>query len=269
MQLISHNILAALLLAGAVLPASSHAEDFGVLISERSSEFKSFGGGYSNRAHNIARASGKLNGLVVEGGQEISFNSVVGPRDKDSGYKISKAIQNGKMIKDYGGGVCQVAGTLYFTLEYVGGVKFLEHHYHSRKSSYLDLGHDATVSWSDKKDLRFKNEFSFPIMIKTHIEKLDKFNSRIIFQVYGKQRLYDVEVVSDIFYRLKFKKITEVSTNPNQKRKIVVEAGVDGFHIRKTTTVKSVETGEVVTTFLEKIDYPVVNELISIPETDK
>ncbi len=62
-----------------------------------------------------------------------------------------------------GGGVCQVASTL-FAAAMLGGMEIVERRSHSRPSGYAPLGLDATVIYPEV-DLRLKNPYDSPLMI--------------------------------------------------------------------------------------------------------
>ena len=66
-----------------------------------------------NRNTNIRLAAEALNGTVVHPGEEFSFNSAVGQRTEAKGYKGAAAYNNGEVVQEIGGGVCQVSTTLY------------------------------------------------------------------------------------------------------------------------------------------------------------
>lgn len=246
--------------------------EYPVLLAEKSTVFEA-GWDYKNRVQNIHTASANFDNLVVQPGQTVSFNDLVGKRIPSRGYRVSKAIVGGKMTKELGGGVCQVSGTLFNTLQNIGGINIVEHHYHSRKSSYLELGEDSTVDYG-KKDLKFQNNLGFAVLIKRNIEALNdgrsKKKERITFSVYGKEpNPLEVNIVTETLYRKKSTTNTVVSKDPNQKRKILVEAAADGFHVRKTTTTTRKDTGEVVSTVVEKISYNAVDGLVIVPMEKK
>lgn len=119
----------------------------------------------SNRKHNIKKALSCFNGMIVYPGQECSFNQTTKQRTEQNGYKQANVIVNEEYVEAFGGGVCQVSSTLYNAL-LLAGVKILESHPHSLKSSYVLAGFDAMVNYGSS-DLRFKNTFDYPIYIKT------------------------------------------------------------------------------------------------------
>lgn len=120
-----------------------------------------------NRMFNIKLACSKLDGYVIKSGNEFSFNKVLGPMDKQAGYK--KAIgfdSNGKNIKVYAGGMCQLSSTTYNTA-LIAELEITERHAHSKRVSYVPKGKDATIFY-DSIDLKFINNNDFDIKITAY-----------------------------------------------------------------------------------------------------
>lgn len=129
----------------------------------------------SNRDYNMNLACEKINGMILEPNQEFNWYgsdttpAAVGPATKEAGFKEAGVIINKKPSKGYGGGVCQVATTLFNAIE-VAGIQPTEIHHHSIGSSYVPKGKDATVSYNENskycKNFVFTNTLDFPIMIQ-------------------------------------------------------------------------------------------------------
>jgi len=66
-----------------------------------------------NHVQNISLSANAFNDLFIAPKQEVSFNEVVGPRSLKAGYKVADIIINNQLVEGIGGGVCQVATTLY------------------------------------------------------------------------------------------------------------------------------------------------------------
>jgi hypothetical protein len=115
------------------------------------------------RALNIRRAAKLLDGTVLEPGETMSFNRVVGDRTERNGFVWAPVIVNDEMEPGVGGGVCQVATTLH-AAAVLGGLGIVERRSHSRPSGYAPLGLDATVIYGEV-DLRIENSYSVPLMI--------------------------------------------------------------------------------------------------------
>lgn len=121
-----------------------------------------------NRNTNLRLLCQALDGYIIQPGEEFSYNGVVGERTEERGYKAATAYSGKRLIKDIGGGVCQGSTTLY-NCALLADVEILERVCHGAKVGYIQLGLDAAVNWNTKTDLRFKNNFHFPMMIKAEV----------------------------------------------------------------------------------------------------
>lgn len=117
------------------------------------------------RKNNVNVALGDFNGMVVQPGEEVSFNDVTGEKTPERGYQKAKIILNGVYVDGYGGGACQASTTLYNAL-ILADLEILEVKPHSLPVSYVPLAFDAMVS-EGYSDLKFRNNFEAPIYIKT------------------------------------------------------------------------------------------------------
>lgn len=116
------------------------------------------------RNQNLSLAIAAVNQSILQPGEEFSFNTVVGDRTEEKGYQEALGYdEHGEKQKTVGGGVCQVATTIYMAaLE--GGFEVTERHSHSHQVPYADSDHDATVSFGGY-DFRFVNNRDKPITI--------------------------------------------------------------------------------------------------------
>lgn len=124
----------------------------------------------ANRTTNLRLAANAINGTIVLPGETFSFNKTVGKRTYAKGYKDApvftgpdaKNVENG-----IGGGICQVASTMFNTVLYAD-LQIVERYQHSQRVSYVPLGRDAAISWGSQ-DFKFKNTSSYPIKIVTDV----------------------------------------------------------------------------------------------------
>ncbi len=116
-----------------------------------------------NRISNINLVAEKLNGHIMLPGDVFSYNEYVGQRTKEAGFLEAGAYDNGEVVQEVGGGICQVSSTLYCATMYAQ-LETVERTNHYFKVDYLDYGLDATVSWP-KPDFKFKNCRDYPIKI--------------------------------------------------------------------------------------------------------
>lgn len=110
----------------------------------------------ANRITNIQISCKKLDGTIVENGQEFSFCGTVGQATSEEGYKEADVIINKKVVQALGGGMCQVSTTLYNAALAVPNIEIIERHGHDKPVPYIESGKDATVSYGSV-DLKFKN----------------------------------------------------------------------------------------------------------------
>ena len=139
-----------------------------------------------NRKHNIYTAIDKISGLVLQPGEEFSFNKVVGRRTEENGFSVAKIISNGEYIDGLGGGVCQVSTTLY-NAAVLAGLEIVESHSHSLKPSYVKSGFDAMVNYGTC-DLKFRNNTAKCIGI------IGKYTqNECFFEIFGEKCRYNIK----------------------------------------------------------------------------
>ena len=93
----------------------------------------------SKRNTNVKLAAEKLNGTIVQPGQELSFNDTVGERTEAKGYQSAAAYSNGEVVQEIGGGVCQVSTTLYNAV-LRAGLKISVRRSHTFEPTYVTPG---------------------------------------------------------------------------------------------------------------------------------
>lgn len=131
-----------------------------------------------NRTINLDLASQTIDSKVIKPGEIFSFNKVLGPRTIERGYKLAESIDNKKIVKTVGGGICQVSSTLYMSVKKLN-LQVLEVHKHSIPVKYAKREDEAAVSWNEL-DFRFKNTLPYSIKI---VSKIDKINSLVIVEI--------------------------------------------------------------------------------------
>ena len=129
-------------------------------------------GSTASRINNIDLVAQKLNGLVLMPGEEFSYNGYVGQRTEEAGFQYAGAYNNGQVVQEVGGGICQVSSTLYYATM-CANLQTLERSFHTFIVTYLPIGLDATVSWPGP-DFKFKNDRDYPIKILAWTEQENK-----------------------------------------------------------------------------------------------
>jgi len=140
----------------------------------------SLAGSSSSRINNITKAAASINGLVLNPGEEFSYNKTLGQRTTAAGYKSAGAYSGGQVVQEVGGGICQVSSTLYYcTL--ISNLEITQRTCHYFGVAYLPAGLDATVSWPTP-DFKFKNNGEYPIKLEASI---DKTANSLVVKIYG------------------------------------------------------------------------------------
>ncbi|MDR7867643.1 MAG: VanW family protein [Sporomusaceae bacterium] len=123
----------------------------------------------ANRTANIRLSARRINGHIVYPGQVFSFNQVVGPRDREHGFKEALEIVDGEFVPGIGGGVCQLSSTLYNAV-LLANLTVVERTNHSKPLGYVGLGRDATVVFG-ALDFKFVNDTGAPVVIMAETAK--------------------------------------------------------------------------------------------------
>lgn len=137
-------------------------------INKKVSSYTTYFANYGNRGHNINLASSKLNGTVIMPGEEFSYLKVVGPYGASNGYLPAPIYLNGDNATANGGGVCQLASTLYMA-QLKAGLQTISRRNHTFAPNYVPKGLDATV-YSTTTDFKFKNNYDYPIYIVSYVK---------------------------------------------------------------------------------------------------
>lgn len=143
----------------------SEALNLGIVstISSFKTEFTT-GEGTENRNHNIALASELLNNSVIAPDATWSFNGTSGDCNAEAGFQEAGAIVAGEYVDAIGGGICQVATTV-FNAVYEAGFPVVSRWNHSLYIASYPAGRDAAVSYPDL-DLRWQNDTKSDVLLQ-------------------------------------------------------------------------------------------------------
>ncbi|HUT22548.1 MAG TPA: VanW family protein [Candidatus Bipolaricaulota bacterium] len=127
-----------------------------------------FSGSPANRRYNIKIGSNSLHGILIKPGEEFSLVKNLGRIDGSTGYLPELVIRGNKTVPEFGGGLCQVATTM-FRAAIDTGLPVTERKPHSYRVSYYEpAGTDATI-YDPSPDLKFINDTGQYILIQTAI----------------------------------------------------------------------------------------------------
>lgn len=201
-------------------------------ITELVSEFAT---GYpccAPRVTNIKRAAELLDGTIIRPGKEFSLNGALGKRTEAKGFVAAPQIFNGRFEDAVGGGISQVATTL-FNAAFFSGIKLVAHRAHQYYISRYPMGREATISWGGP-ELIFRNDWPAAILMK-----LEATDSGITVRFYSTKLGRSVTTTTGKPYDLTTP-TTRVVTNaalPRGAREVVQEAGDGGFTVDYTRQV--------------------------------
>lgn len=119
------------------------------------------------RTANVRLAAAALDGAVLRPGDVLSFNREVGARTRERGYRPAPVILHESRQLQTGGGVCQVASTI-FAAALLSGLSMAERHHHSSPVDYIPPGQDATIAWG-VKDLQVRNDLSQRVRLRVEV----------------------------------------------------------------------------------------------------
>ena len=134
-----------------------------------------------NGTHNMGLAAEKINGTILQPGEQFSFNDTVGDSTSEAnGFLPANGIVNGVLTPVYGGGICQTSSTLYVAALYAG-LQIDYRDCHSMPSSYVPIGLDATVDYNNI-DFKFTNNYDTTIYIVAGMD-----GTTLYVKIYGVQ----------------------------------------------------------------------------------
>lgn len=177
----------------------------------------------TNRSTNILISVNKINGVVLMPGEEFSYNKILGPRTPQAGYKLGAAYIGGKVVSDYGGGVCQTSSTLYNSV-LLSNLEVTSRTSHYFAAAYVPIGRDATVYWPSL-DFKFKNNRNYPIKIKA-----SAINGTVQVDIFGvkEESDYEVELDSYVTGYVPFKTEYKDDNTLAEGKEVVEQAGSNG-----------------------------------------
>jgi hypothetical protein len=209
--------------------------DPSIVLSEYETDFAKRGG---PRVRNIARAAAYLDGTLMAPGDVWSFNRTVGPRTLERGFIDAPVIVADEVEPGVGGGVCQVATTL-FAAGVLGGLDVVKRRSHSRPSGYAPLGLDATVI-DGEVDLQLRNPYPVSIIVHAFLPVPTRIRIEMLgVAAPGKvEHTYAVTKSEDFFRRV----ARHPELRPDQVKR--QQKGIPGYDVVSTVRTRYVDGSE-------------------------
>ncbi len=134
--------------------------------------------GAAGRRANVRLTAARVNGKVLNSGEEFNYYELTGPFSKANGYQSAPGYENGKTVEMDGGGACQCSSTTY-AAALLANLEIVARTAHGFASSYIGLGLDATVSGGGPEFI-FRNNTPYPIKVEAIYSDNHKLTVNII-----------------------------------------------------------------------------------------
>ena len=210
------------------------------------------------RSANVELAAKFINNTILLPGEEFSYNTVVGKRTAERGFRAASVYENNKMVDGLGGGICQTSSTLYGAVLYAD-LEVVERHEHSLEVTYAPLGMDATVAYGSL-DFRFKNNTDAPLKISSSWGG-GTVSVKILGTKANKNRKVDIKTttISTTPYG-----VTEIQDETLPAGKKEVDAPGFKGHVVDTYKIIYEDGKEISNTLLHRSRYTMVNRVVRI-----
>lgn len=189
---------------------------------------------YEARTYNLRLAASKLDGHVLLPGEVFDFNEVVGPRDEANGYKVAKVIAEGELVNGIGGGTCQISGTLHGAA-FFAGLEILERYPHTRPSSYIKMGLDATVVYPTI-NFRVKNPYDFVVVLHETVK-----DGVVRAEILAGEHPRTVTLIRRIDEALPYEELERPDPSLPDGVRALAQRGVPGFKLHRYRIVRDGE----------------------------
>lgn len=213
-----------------------------------------YNNGFWARAENIRVSTQVMNGIVINPGETISMNDIIGDTTYDKGYQESVIIVGDKEVPGMGGGVCQTSTTLYMAA-LRADLTILHRVPHALPMPYADYGLDAAIEYGTDADLVLRNDFDFPVVLVAWADP-----GEVTFEILGDttKKNYDVYIGSTYQYAIGYGTEYQYTSDLPTGETSVKTPGRTGYYY--TAYRENASTGEV--EYLLDSWYPAGNEVI-------
>lgn len=146
------------------------SDDLGVSdFTDRVAEFSTPLTNETIRTKNLVRGAELVTGTVVKPGETFSLLDALSPITADNGYYPAHVIVDGFLADALGGGLSQMATTLY-NAAYFAGLEDVEHRPHSKYFSRYPAGREATI-YVGAIDVKFRNNTPYALTLNSYVHE--------------------------------------------------------------------------------------------------
>ena len=192
---------------------------------------------------NLKLICNAINGARLEPGESFSFNTVVGQRTAERGYKTAIEDPAYPDKTTLGGGISQAASTLYCAA-LMSDMDITQRYAGSAVPGYTESGFDAIISWN-LYDFIFRNNKSNSILIKAEVS--------------GGYLKMEILGTEDRNYYIGLSSVTTSTIQPEVETKDFPYDSTQGY--KEGDVIEEGTTGYVVKTYKVKYDASTKKEL--------
>jgi vancomycin resistance protein YoaR len=206
---------------------------------------------------NIHLAADLINNSLIEPGGVWSFNETTGECNAERGFQNATSISDGEYVDDIGGGICQVATTI-FNAVFDSGLPIEERVNHGYYLLSYPPGRDATVSWP-MPDLKFSNDTEHWVLLT-----MSYTDDSITATLWGTNPGYIVESGDSGFVeRVKYEHVEEDNDEMYVGETNIRQYGADGRTISVWRNVYS-SSGELIREGVFRSVYAPEDEIVEV-----
>ena len=187
-----------------------------------------------NKVVNLKIASTNIDGIIIKPGEEFSFWKLVGNATKRKGYLEGLVVDNSKLKKGVGGGLCQMANMIHWLVLHTP-LEITELYHHSDalfpdEKRRVPFGTGTSIGYKSL-DYRFKNTTEFPVQIRVWLDETMLYGEiRSVQPLKEKYKIIeeDNHYAKDedgIFYRNSkvYRIITDKETKQEIKKELILD----------------------------------------------
>lgn len=212
--------------------------DYG-LVQKISSFTTQYASGAEARNNNIHVAADALNNSICKAGETWSFLALSGEATPEKGYQGAGAIIGGEYSDAIGGGICQVATTV-FNAVYDAGYPIEKRYNHSLYIASYPEGRDAAIAYPDL-DLVWRNNTESDVLVV-----MSYTNSSVTATLYGVDPGFEVTTTYGEWQEGEpFRTVIRQDPDYPLGTEFVESSGADGRSITIVRTVKD-QNGNII-----------------------
>lgn len=244
-----------------VAPAVTREAAEAALFKDVLGTFTAKSSSQKNRDVNLGLACKAISGIIMYPGDSFSYNETLGERTPEKGYKPAGTYIGNETVNTYGGGICQVSSSLYYSA-LCAELEIIERTNHGFLPSYMPRGLDATVNWGTL-DFKFKNNLDYPI----RIEAVAKGGTTTI-TIYGTEtRNYRVKLGATVINKTAYEteyQVMDANNKEGYKNGDVIVSPHSGYYVESYIYKYELDSDKLISKdYIDDSRYRVRNKVVA------